>query len=82
MKSKLILTLAFSVLAANAFAEDGFDHTNGHNFSAVQSQSATYAEDGFDRTGAAKFAEDGFDRTGGAKFAEDGFDRTQAHRIS
>ncbi|QHF30082.1 heme utilization protein [Pseudomonas sp. R32] len=50
MKNKLILTLAFSVLAANAFAEDGFDRTNSHNFSAVKSQSATYAEDGFDRT--------------------------------
>lgn len=69
MKTKLILTLAFSVLAANAFAEDGFDRTNAHSFSAIQTQSAT-------------FAEDGFDRTGGAKFAEDGFDRTQAHRIS
>lgn len=69
MKSKLILTLAFSVLAANAFAEDGFDRTNAHNFTAVEPQSATVAEDGFDRTGA-------------AKFAEDGFDRTQAHRIS
>ncbi len=69
MKSKLILTLTFSVLAANAFAEDGFDRTNSHNFGAVQTQSATYAEDGFDRTGA-------------AKFAEDGFDRTQAHRFS
>ncbi|QYX47378.1 heme utilization protein [Pseudomonas tussilaginis] len=69
MKSKLILTLAFSVLAANAFAEDGFDRTNAHSFNAVQTQSATVAEDGFDRTGA-------------AKFAEDGFDRTQAHRIS
>ena len=82
MKSKLILTLAFSVLAANAFAEDGFDRTNAHSFNAVQTQSATVAEDGFDRTGAAKFAEDGFDRTGAAKVAEDGFDRTQAHRIS
>ncbi|MGE8419087.1 heme utilization protein, partial [Pseudomonas sp.] len=70
MKSKLILTLAFSVLAANAFAEDGFDRTNAHSFNAVQTQSATVAEDGFDRTGAAKFAEDGFDRTGAAKFAE------------
>ncbi|WSE82423.1 heme utilization protein [Pseudomonas donghuensis] len=82
MKNKLILTLAFSVLAANAFAEDGFDRTNAHNFNAVPTQPATYVEDGFDRTGGAKFAEDGFDRTGGAKFAEDGFDRTQAHRIS
>lgn len=33
MKSKLILTLAFSVLAANAFAEDGFDRTQAHRIS-------------------------------------------------
>ena len=69
MKNKLILSLAFSVLATGAFAEDGFDRTNAHNFATAQTQSATYAEDGFDRTG-------------GARFAEDGFDRTNAHRIS
>ena len=69
MKNKLILTLALSVFAAGAYAEDGFDRTNAHTFAAVQSQSATYAEDGFDRTG-------------GQRFAEDGFDRTNAHRIS
>ena len=82
MKNKLILTLALSVFAAGAYAEDGFDRTNAHTFAAVQSQSATYAEDGFDRTGGQRFAEDGFDRTGGQLFAEDGFDRTNAHRIS
>ena len=69
MKSKLILTLAFSVLTANAFAADGFDRTNSHNFIHTQAQSAAVAEDGFDRTG-------------GANFAEDGYDRTQAHRFS
>lgn len=69
MKNKLILTLALSVFAAGAFAEDGFDRTNAHTFAAVQTQAATYAEDGFDRTG-------------GQRFAEDGFDRTNAHRIS
>ena len=82
MKNKLILTLALSVFAAGAFAEDGFDRTNAHSFTAVQTQTATYAEDGFDRTGAQRFAEDGFDRTGGQRFAEDGSDRTNAHRIS
>ena len=69
MKNKLILTLALSVFAAGAFAEDGFNRTNAHAFAATQSQSAAYAEDGFDRTG-------------GQRFAEDGFDRTNAHRIS
>lgn len=69
MKNKLILTLALSVFAAGAFAEDGFDRTDAHTFAAVQTQSASYAEDGFDRTG-------------GQRFAEDGFDRTNAHRIS
>jgi len=69
MKNKLILTLALSVFATGAFAEDGFDRTSAHNFAAAQSQAATYAEDGFDRTGA-------------QRFAEDGFDRTNAHRIS
>lgn len=82
MKSKLILTLAFSVLTANAFAADGSDRTGSHNFSHPQAHAAAVAEDGYDRTGAAKFAEDGFDRTNGAKFAADGFDRTQAHRFS
>ncbi|HAB01765.1 MAG TPA: heme utilization protein [Pseudomonas sp.] len=69
MKSTLILTVALSVLATGAFAEDGFDRTNAHSFATTQSQSATYAEDGFDRTNA-------------QRFAEDGFDRTHAHRLS
>ncbi|MDF9620669.1 heme utilization protein, partial [Pseudomonas entomophila] len=76
MKNKLILTLALSVIATGAFAEDGFERTNAHGFAAVQSQAATYAEDGFDRTNGQRFAEDGFDRTNGQRFAEDGFDRT------
>uniref|UniRef100_UPI0025D2B2A6 heme utilization protein n=1 Tax=Pseudomonas sp. UBA4617 TaxID=1947318 RepID=UPI0025D2B2A6 len=71
MKNQLILSLALSVFAAGAFAEDGFDRTSAHTFAAAQSQSATYAEDGFDRTGGQRFAEDGFDRTGGQRFAED-----------
>lgn len=81
MKNKLILTFALSLLATGAFAEDGFDRTQAHAFTAPQSQPASYAEDGFDRTNGARFAEDGFDRTNGARFAEDGFDHTNAHRI-
>ena len=33
MKNKLILTLALSVIATGAFAEDGFDRTNAHRIS-------------------------------------------------
>ena len=33
MKNKLILTLALSVFAAGAYAEDGFDRTNAHRIS-------------------------------------------------
>ena len=43
MKSKLIIALTLSVLAANAFAADGYDRTG----------SATLAADGYDRTGSA-----------------------------
>lgn len=70
MKTRLILTFAFSLLAANAaFAEDGSDRTNMHNFAIEKVQPATVAEDGFDHTNA-------------HRFVEDGFDRTNAHRIS
>ena len=37
MKTKLILAAALSVLAFNAFADDGFDRTH----------SASFAEDGY-----------------------------------
>lgn len=69
MKTKLILTLTLSILAANAFAADGFDRTKAHNFATENAQPA-------------KVAEDGFDRTNAHKFAADGFDRTKAHRVS
>ena len=82
MKSKLILTLAFSILTANAFAADGFDRTNAHNFGYAPAHSAAVAADGFDRTPAGKVAEDRFDRTPAGKVAADGFDRTPAGRIS
>ena len=71
MKTKLILALTLSVLAANTFAADGFDRTG----SAV-------AADGYDRTGSATVAADGYDRTGSATVAEDGYDRTQSASIS
>ena len=59
MKTKLILALTLSVLAANTFAADGFDRTG----------SATVAADGFDRTGSATVAEDGYDRTQSASIS-------------
>jgi hypothetical protein len=71
MKSRLILALTLSVLAANTFAADGFDRTG----SAV-------AADGYDRTGAATFAADGYDRTGSATVAADGFERTESANFS
>ena len=82
MKNKLILTLALSILATGAFAEDGFDRTNAHSFASAQSQAVNYAEDGFDRTNGQRFAEDGFDRTNAQRFAENGSERTNAHRFS
>ena len=69
MKSKLILTLAFSLLTANAFAADGFDRTHSNSFAQPQAQSAPVAADGYDHTGSAKFAEDGYDRTQGHRFS-------------
>ncbi|NWC07428.1 hypothetical protein HX776_01015, partial [Pseudomonas agarici] len=41
MKTKLILALTFSVLAANTFAADGYSHTPG---------AYSVAADGYDRT--------------------------------
>ena len=58
MKSKLILALTLSVLAANTFAADGYDRTG----------SATFAADGYDRTGSATVAADGYERTESATF--------------
>ncbi|WP_372437495.1 hypothetical protein ACCM60_25090 [Pseudomonas chlororaphis subsp. aureofaciens] len=78
MKSKLILALTLSVLAANTFAADGYDRTGSATFTSGSSASASLASDGFDRTGtAAAIAADGFDHTGTAgAVASDGFDHT------
>jgi len=76
MKTRLILALTLSVLAANTFAADGYDRTGSATFSA--GESAAVASDGFDHTGTAgTVASDGFDHTGTAgTVAADGFDRT------
>ncbi|NWD73177.1 hypothetical protein HX890_03440, partial [Pseudomonas gingeri] len=76
MKTKLILALALSVLAANTFAADGYDRTGSAAFHA--SASAALASDGFDHTRTAgAVASDGFDHTGTAgAVASDGFDHT------
>lgn len=90
MKTKLIFALTLSVLAANTFAADGYDHTGSAAFTqaAVVSDgydhtgSASFASDGSDHTGAARVAADGFDHTGAAKVAADGSDHVGAGRLS
>ncbi|EJM75130.1 hypothetical protein PMI29_00419 [Pseudomonas sp. GM49] len=74
MKTRLILALTLSVLAANAFAADGYDKTGSASYGAGTSaaiehaHSGTYASDGFDKTGSAgAIAADGFDKTGSAE---------------
>ena len=73
MKTKLILALTLSVLAANTFAADGSDKTKSADFisggtAAIETiHSGTYAADGFDKTNIGKtVAADGFDKTGTA----------------
>ncbi|WP_223491024.1 hypothetical protein [Pseudomonas sp. A-RE-19] len=78
MKTKLILALTLSVLAANTFAADGYDRTGSSAFTTE----AAVASDGYDHTGSASFAADGFDHTGAAKVAADGSDRVGASRYS
>jgi Trk-type K+ transport system membrane component len=78
MKTKLILALTLSVLAANTFAADGYDRTG----SAAFTTEAAVASDGYDHTGSASFASDGSDHTGAAKVAADGADHVGAGRLS
>jgi len=78
MKTKLILALTLSVLAANTFAADGYDRTG----SAAYTTQAAVASDGYDHTGSASFASDGSDHTGAAKLASDGFDHTGAAKVA
>jgi hypothetical protein len=91
MKTKLILALTLSVLAANTFAADGYDRIGSAAFTteaAVASDgydhtgSASFAADGADHVGAGKLASDGFDHTGAAKVAADGFDHTGAAKVA
>ncbi|MCW1244444.1 hypothetical protein OC610_08510 [Pseudomonas sp. SAICEU22] len=69
MKSKLILTLALSVLAASTFAADGFDRTG--SAAAIKRQdltdSATIATDDHDRTHTATVATDDRDHADSAR---------------
>ncbi|MDT9677721.1 hypothetical protein F6R97_24640 [Pseudomonas sp. JV414] len=64
MKTKLILALTLSVLAANTFAADGYDRTGSATFT-----EAAVASDGSDHVGAAKVAADGSDYVGAARFS-------------
>ncbi|EJM16135.1 hypothetical protein PMI21_03062 [Pseudomonas sp. GM18] len=61
MKTKLMLALTLSVLAANTFAADGYDRTG----SAVFTAQSSAADDS--RTDAAKVATDSVDRTDAAR---------------
>ncbi|MNT07804.1 hypothetical protein [Pseudomonas sp. FW305-70] len=60
MKTRLILALTLSVLAANAFAADGYDKTgsasygSGTSAAIERNHSEAYASDGFDKTGSAE----------------------------
>jgi hypothetical protein len=64
MKTKLILALTLSVLAANTFAADGYDRTGSAAF--TSGSSAAVASNGNDQTGSAKVASDGSDHTDAA----------------
>ena len=65
MKTKLILALTLSVLAANTFAADGYDRTGSATFTTE----AAVASDGYDHTGSAKVAADGADHVGAARLS-------------
>ena len=66
MKTKLILALTLSVLAANTFAADGYDRTGSAVFTTASAAAAstTFAADGADHVGAGKLAADGADHVG------------------
>jgi len=68
MKRQLILSIAFSVLAANAFAAS-------HSHDAL-------AADGSDRTPGVQVAADGSDRTPGVQVAADGSDRLKGNQVA
>jgi hypothetical protein len=78
MKTKLILALTLSVLAANTFAADGYDRTGSATFT----NDAAVAADGYDHTGSASFAADGADHVSAGKVAADGADHVGAARYS
>jgi hypothetical protein len=78
MKTKLILALTLSVLAANTFAADGYDRTG----SAAFTTEASFAADGADHVGASKLAADGADHVGANKLAADGADHVGANKFA
>jgi hypothetical protein len=65
MKTRLILALTLSVLAANTFAADGYDRTGSAAFTA--DSNAIVASNGDDRSNTAKVATDSVDRTDAAR---------------
>jgi len=88
MKTRLLFALALSVLAANAFASDGYDRTGS---AAHNSQSGPLASATYNHSGSAAVAAGGFSHTGmagtlvasggGNGGGSDGSDRTALGRI-
>jgi hypothetical protein len=83
--NKLILGLAFSVLATGAFALPAANHINAP-IVAENGSSHTHinrvAADGADRVGANRVAENGSEKTQLGRIAADGADRVGANRLS
>ncbi|MDI2591660.1 hypothetical protein NYP20_22875 [Pseudomonas sp. N3-W] len=80
MKTRLMFALALSVLAANAFADDGFDKTGTAAFisqSTSTQSGSSVASDGFDHTGTAGAVA----ASGGGNGGADGSDKTALGRI-
>ena len=80
MKSQLLLSLAFSVLAANAFAATSHNAiAEGGSDRLIESR---IAADGSDRLKGNQIAADGSDRLKGNQVAADGSDRLQQNRVA
>ena len=86
--NKLILGLAFSVLATSAFALPAVDASKQVNAPVVAENGSSHthinrvAADGADRVGANRVAENGSEKTHLGRIAADGADHVGASRLS
>ncbi|MFJ4142295.1 hypothetical protein [Pseudomonas sp. NPDC089734] len=88
--NKLILGLAFSVLASTAFALPVINATDSSNATIVAEGGSTHtnmdanrqAADGADRVGANRLTSDGSDHVGANRLTSDGADRVGANRLT